>query len=118
MSAELTPISLRQSLNSPTQSLNVPIFATLPGIKTSLFCGSGNSGLATRDSRLLRLKHRRPLLHVRRQPFLCVFTLEQQLLVLPFPPQGRFHRNLPPRLHPPLHSSPPPPRPFPPPTLL
>ncbi len=28
----LTPISLRHSLNSPTQSLKVPIFATLPGI--------------------------------------------------------------------------------------
>src|SRR6266446_5520103 len=28
----LTPISLRQSLNMPSQSLKVPIFATLPGI--------------------------------------------------------------------------------------
>src|SRR5882762_8744657 len=32
ISAVLTPISLRQSLNMPSQSLNVPIFATLPGI--------------------------------------------------------------------------------------
>src|SRR6266481_1503571 len=32
MSAVLTPISLRQSLNMPSQSLKVPIFATLPGI--------------------------------------------------------------------------------------
>src|ERR1700693_3238689 len=32
MSAVLTPMSLRQSLNMPSQSLKVPIFATLPGI--------------------------------------------------------------------------------------
>jgi hypothetical protein len=32
MSSRLTPISLRQSLNMPIQSLNVPIFATFPGI--------------------------------------------------------------------------------------
>src|SRR5258708_13435135 len=32
MSAVLTPISLRQSLNMPSQSLKVPILATLPGI--------------------------------------------------------------------------------------
>src|SRR6202162_3788550 len=32
MSLVLTPISLRQSLNIPSQSLKVPIFATLPGI--------------------------------------------------------------------------------------
>src|SRR5260370_7531511 len=32
MSLVLTPISLRQSLNMPSQSLKVPIFATLPGI--------------------------------------------------------------------------------------
>jgi hypothetical protein len=30
---------LRQSLNRPIQSLNVPIFATLPGIKPQ-FCGA------------------------------------------------------------------------------
>jgi hypothetical protein len=28
-------MSLRQSLNIPSQSLKVPIFATLPGINTS-----------------------------------------------------------------------------------
>ena len=32
-----TPISLRQSLNMPTRSLNVPIFATFPGITPSNF---------------------------------------------------------------------------------
>ena len=35
MSDVFTPISLRQSLNKPIQSLNVPIFATFPGILTS-----------------------------------------------------------------------------------
>src|SRR5215467_6932712 len=34
ISSRLTPISLRHSSKSPTQSEKVPIFATLPGIKS------------------------------------------------------------------------------------
>ena len=48
---------------------------------------------------LLRLKHRRPLLHVRRQAFLRIFALKQQLLVLALDGQRRLHRNFPSRLH-------------------
>src|SRR5271165_1324854 len=54
---------------------------------------------------LLRLEGCWPLLHVRRQAFLRVLALEQQLLVLAFDGQGRLHRNLPARLHGALDSS-------------
>src|SRR5690348_16056727 len=44
MSSVLTPISLRQSLNRPTHSLNVPIFATFPGIKSKPLYHRGHGG--------------------------------------------------------------------------
>src|SRR5579872_757388 len=44
MSSVLTPISLRQSLNRPIHSLNVPIFATFPGIKSKPLYHSGHGG--------------------------------------------------------------------------
>src|ERR1700716_2657308 len=47
---------------------------------------------------LLGFEHCRPLLHVRGQTFLRVFTLEQQLLILAFHCQRRLHGNLPARL--------------------
>src|SRR5215469_2088093 len=51
------------------------------------------------NRRLLRGEGGRPLLHVRRQPFFRVFALEEQLLVLTLDGEGRFHGNLPARLH-------------------
>src|SRR6202044_3494215 len=91
MSFVLTPISLRQSLNMPIQSLNVPIFATFPGITPSKFY----------DSLLpsLRFENRRPLLHIRSQAFLRIFTLEKNLLILALHCKSRLHRNLPSSLH-------------------
>src|SRR5579859_6640670 len=44
MSSVLTPISLRQSLNRPIHSLNVPIFATLPGINSKPLHHSARRG--------------------------------------------------------------------------
>src|SRR6202020_1189405 len=55
MSPVLTPMSLRQSLNRPIQSLKVPIFATLPGIKPRFF---------THRKKTLQAMSLRELLHV------------------------------------------------------
>src|SRR6476660_9315137 len=108
ISSWLTPISLRQSSKSPTQSLKVPIFATLPGITPlHLWRRFGSAGVpparlrakARSRKSLLRLEHRRPLLHVSRQSFFGVLALEKQLLILAFHRQRRFHRNFPPSLH-------------------
>src|SRR6266851_8780411 len=114
ISSWLTPISLRQSSKSPTQSLKVPIFATLPGIVSKPLTTKG-----TKDHEgipwwavlcstscpwwfalsLFRLEYGRPFLHVRSQAFSGVFALEQELLILALHRQGGLHRNLPPRLH-------------------
>src|SRR5277367_4637299 len=48
---------------------------------------------------LLRLEHRRPFLHIRRQAFLRILALEEQLLIFAFDRQRRLHWNLPPSLH-------------------
>src|SRR6266700_2541447 len=108
ISSRLTPISLRQSSKRPTQSLKVPIFATLPGINSQI-CGA--TGVPARPviarartpvpprSRLLCLKFRRPFLHVRRQTFFGIFALEEQLLVFAFYGQRGLHWNLPASLH-------------------
>src|SRR5208337_4368422 len=112
MSSVLTPISLRQSLNRPIQSLKVPIFATFPGIKSTsnsskhFVVPSIRPSFARLDGQecpspheLFCFEHRRPLFHVCGQAFLCVFTLEEQLLILAFDGEGGFHRNLPAGLH-------------------
>src|ERR1700730_16845285 len=124
ISSWLTPISLRQSSNRPTQSLNVPIFATLPGIRPQPFpCSAGlmapgipstalraslpavlrscrlNGDRGDASAALLCLERCRTLLHVRRQTFLGVFALEQQLLIFALQGQRGFHRNFPSRLH-------------------
>src|ERR1700731_1823062 len=48
--------------------------------------------LGTKCPVLFRLKHGRPLLHVSRQTFLRVLTLEEQLLIFAFDRQRRLHR--------------------------
>src|SRR5205814_4455961 len=93
ISSRLTPISLRHSSKSPTQSENVPIFATLPGIVKSqhsefshlhlVRTGSPKAEcqMVTAKCTLSSLKLRWTLLHVRGQTFFCVFALEQKLLI-------------------------------------
>src|SRR4051812_41647722 len=115
ISSRLTPISLRHSSKSPTQSENVPIFATFPGINPLKHCGETasrpvQSGVAR--ARTPALHHLLfcfelcwPLLHVRGQTFFCVFALEQQLLIFTFHRERRLHRNLPSGLHRALDSS-------------
>src|SRR6185369_4785406 len=100
ISSWLTPISLRQSSKSPTQSLKVPIFATLPGITplhlAPASCRLSGGHLALRRDAadtLFRLENCRPLLHVRRQTFFGVLTQEKQLLILAFHRQRGFHGN-------------------------
>src|SRR5580704_9176574 len=105
MSAVLTPISLRQSLNMPSQSLKVPIFATFPGIMPLLGhfqpnCFSTRTGVAPVPLEpLFGLEYRRSLFHISRQAFLGVFALEEQLLVFALDRESRLHGNLPSGLH-------------------
>src|SRR6266568_179596 len=112
ISSRLTPISLRQSSNRPTQSLKVPIFATLPGISQNLFTTEGteehrgkliqplcSSVPSVVDAFSFRLELRRTLLHVCRQAFFCILALEKQLLVFPLDSKRRLHRDLPAGLH-------------------
>src|SRR5215469_5158704 len=108
ISSRSTPISFLHSSNRPTQSLKVPIFATLPGISESLSRGGPRRTYGPRPHRieapraqrsLFGLEFCRPLLDVSLQTFLGVFTLKQQLLILAFQGQGRLKRNLPTRLY-------------------
>src|SRR5437899_1715656 len=87
ISSRLTPISLRQSSKRPIQSLNVPIFATFPGISQNLFHHRGHRGkliqpLCPSVSSVVyvfsfRPKLCRTLFHICGQAFFRVFTLEK-----------------------------------------
>src|SRR5450432_3206279 len=105
ISSWFTPISLRQSSKRPIQSLKVPIFATLPGIKALsiqhsafsqfrfLAAQTASHGLSA--DCLLRFKLRGPFLYIRGQALFCVFALEEDLLIFALDGQCRLHGNLP-----------------------
>src|ERR1700677_2903592 len=102
MSLVLTPISLRQSLNIPIQSLNVPIFATFPGIMPLLSLNQADAGTSTNAgpaSALFGFEYRGTFFHVRGQAFFCVFTLKENLLILALHGQRGLHGNFPTSLH-------------------
>src|SRR5258708_3972613 len=61
--------------------------------------GRDRQGRPSPQTLLFRLESRGPLLYIRGQAFLGVFTLEKYLLVLALHCQRRFHGNLPASLH-------------------
>src|SRR5581483_3249953 len=109
ISPRLTPMSLRQSSKSPTQSLKVPIFATFPGINEILQSVMASASFRRRGrprhTPLFCCEVCRPLFYVCSQTFFRVVALEQYLLVLAFNCQRRLHWNFPSGLHGSLYSS-------------
>src|SRR5258708_35228876 len=78
ISSRLTPISWRHSSNRPTQSLKVPIFATLPGMSST-----------PRYHRVHGVSQRKP--HRETPSFLCVPLCPLWLLLSNHAQPNRFH---------------------------
>src|SRR5438552_11707973 len=112
-----SPVAGLMVSNFLEPSTHSPLIRRRPGETRALVaaiiveyrCGASlrldGRGVPVPTRALFGFKLCRPLLDVSSQAFLCIFTLEKQLLVLALEGQRRFQRNLPAGLHCPLDAS-------------